>query len=60
MLSVEIEAHRFDCDPQRKMRKKNSVFGLRNEVVYYFLTPHFLVYFVECNELINHHFIFID
>jgi hypothetical protein len=34
-----------------------SVFGLRNKVVPHLLTHHFLVWFVEWNELIHHHFI---
>jgi hypothetical protein len=33
------------------------VFGLRNEVVHNLLTSHFLVWFVEWNKLIYHHFI---
>jgi hypothetical protein len=34
----------------------NSVFGLRIEEVYHLVTPHFIVWFVEWNELIHHHF----
>lgn len=34
-----------------------SVFCLRNEVVHQFLSPHFLVWFVELNKLIYHYFI---
>jgi hypothetical protein len=35
----------------------NVVFGLRNDVVYHLLTPHFFVWFVEWSELIYHHLI---
>jgi hypothetical protein len=35
----------------------NGVFGLRNDIVHHLLTPHFFVWFVELNELINHHLI---
>jgi hypothetical protein len=34
-----------------------NVFGLRNEVVHHLFTLHFLVWFVEWNELLHHHFI---
>jgi hypothetical protein len=33
------------------------VFGLRNDVAHRFFTPHILVWFLEWNELIHHHFI---
>jgi hypothetical protein len=33
------------------------MFGLRIEVVYYLLSPHFFVCFVKWNELIHHYFI---
>jgi hypothetical protein len=35
------------------------VFSLRNEIVHHLLISHFFVWFVEYNELIHHHFIFI-
>jgi hypothetical protein len=37
-----------------------SVFGLRNEVIYLLLTPHFFIWFVEYNELIYHHLFLIS
>jgi hypothetical protein len=33
------------------------MFGLRNELVRHLLAALFFVWFVECNELIYHHFI---
>jgi hypothetical protein len=35
----------------------DGVFGLRNDIVYHLLTPHFFVWFVEWSELIHHHLI---
>lgn len=35
----------------------NTMFGLKNGIVHYLITPHFLVWFMEWNELIDHHFI---
>jgi hypothetical protein len=34
-----------------------NVFGLRNVIVSHLLIPHFIVWFVEWDELIYHHFI---
>jgi hypothetical protein len=33
------------------------VFCLRNKLVHHLLTPHFFVWFVEWNELINYHLV---
>jgi hypothetical protein len=33
----------------------NKLFGLRNDLVHLFLTPHFFIWFVEWIELIHHH-----
>jgi hypothetical protein len=36
-----------------------NVFGLRNKLVYYLLTPHFLVWFVKYNGFIRHYFLYL-
>jgi hypothetical protein len=42
---------------QQTRPKLYGVFGLRNDVVYHLLTPHFFVWFMEWSELIYHHLI---
>jgi hypothetical protein len=37
--------------------KTIKLFGLRNDLIYRLLTPHFFVWFVEWIELIHHHLI---
>jgi hypothetical protein len=44
-------------DPGTYMVHIYGAFGLRNDITYHLLTPHFFVWFVEWSELIHHHLI---